>query len=212
MWRRTSLTRWGRANVLLSLMAFMVVLSVASCGGQGGDQEAASEERTVKGENAETGKSLEGEIWKVTLVDAPEQMKVISGDIATDDPVGVAQYIPGFVTDRRHLTKDMITAAGIYVMVPVEISNISDEPQMVTRAMLKIVDAEGQEHVFAQNLQHLVCVWINERWMDDSHLIVPSVPDAGEVREGPLLFDVPEDATGLKLVMEGSDESIDLGF
>ena len=202
---------WGSAEVLLGLLALVVVLSVTSCGGQGGGQEAASEQQAVTAENAEIGKTLEGEIWKVTLLDAPVQMKKIGGDVGID-PRGIENYIPGFEVDGRHLTDDDITATGVYIAIPIEIENTTDEPQMVTRAMLKIVDAEGQEHVFAQNLQHMVCVWINERWMDDSHLIVPSVPDAGEVRQGPLVFDVPEDATGLKLVMEGADDTIDLGF
>ena len=30
--------------------------------------------------------------------------------------------------------------------------------------------------------------------------------------DGPLIYEVPEDATGLKLVMRGTDETIDLGY
>lgn len=211
MWRRRSLRDRGRASIQLGLLGLVVILGVMGCGGEGGGQEAAPEQQAVTAENAEVGKTLEGEVWRVTLVDAPVQMKMVGGDVGLD-PRGIENYIPGFEVDGRHLTDDDITANGVYIAVPIEIANTTDEPQMVTRKVLKIVDSAGEEYVFAQNLQHLVYVWVNERWMDDNHLIVPSVPDAGEVRQGPLLFDVPEDATGLKLVMEGSDNTIDLGF
>lgn len=202
--RRTS-------NLWVGLVALILVLSVASCEAEEGEQEVASQAQTVKAENAEVGKTIEGQGWKVTLLDAPEQMKMVGGNVGAD-PMGIEKYLPGFSIDRRHLTDDDITAQGIYVIVSVEITNTSDEPQMVTRGVLQVVDSEAQEYGAARNLQHLVIVWTNEQWMDDAHLIVPSVPDPGVVREGPLVYDVPEDATGLKLVIAGTDATIDLGF
>ena len=59
---------------------------------------------------------------------------------------------------------------------------------------------------------HYPHIYSDERWMKDENQLRQIVMDAGEAREGPLIYDVPEDATGLILVMEGTDETLDLGF
>ena len=44
------------------------------------------------------------------------------------------------------------------------------------------------------------------------HQLIQFVFENGDARTGPLVFDVPADATGLKLTTEGTEETIDLGF
>ena len=53
----------------------------------------------------------------------------------------------------------------------------------------------------------------DDRWLDlRQHHLIEYVFEAGEARTGPLTFDVPADATELKLTLKGTDETIDLGF
>ena len=201
---RNTIKRW------VGLLVLMLVLSVVSCGGEGGQQGAASGAQTVKAENAEVGTSLEGEVWRVTLLERPEQMKTVQGPIGSTR--GAALHLPGFNVDGRSLGEEHVTAKGMYVMVPIELTNISGEPQMMSGTVLQVVDSEAQEYGGTGRLEHTVYVWTNERWMDETHELVPHVFDVGDVREGPVIFDIPEDATGLTLKMKGTDEVIDLGF
>ena len=194
----------------VGLLVLMLVLSVVSCGGEGGDQGVASQARTVKAENAEVGNSIEGDVWQVTLLEPPEQMKTVQGDIGSTR--GAALHLPGFNVDGRSLGEEHVTAKGVYLMVPIEITNISGEPQMMSGTVLHVIDSEAQEYEGAGRLEHIVHVWTNERWLNETHELVPHVFDVGDMREGPVIFDVPEDATGLTLVMKGTDETIDLGF
>ena len=186
--------------------AMLLILSMASCG----EQDAASQAQTVKAENAEVGKSIEGAAWRVTLLEPPEQMKTVQGDIGSTR--GAALHLVEFNIDGRSLGEEHVTAKGVYVMVPIELTNISEEPQMMSGTVLHVVDSEGQEYEGTGRLEHTVYVWTNERWMDETHELVPHVFDVGDVREGPVIFDIPEGATGLKLVMKDTDQTIDLGF
>lgn len=197
---------WSTTKCWLALLSLLLLLSAVSCG----EQDAASQARTAKAENAEVGKSIEGAAWRVTLLEPPEQMKTVQGDIGSTR--GAALHLVEFNIDGRSLGEEHVTAKGVYVMVPIELTNISDEPQMMSGSVLQVIDSKAQEHAGAGHLEHVVYVWTNERWLDKTHELVPYVFDVGDVREGPVIFDIPEDATGLTLKMKGTDEVIDLGF
>ena len=206
MWRGRTGMRTTTTKYLMGLLSLIAVLSVVSCGGG----EAASGPQTEKAENAEIGASIEGEVWLAALLEPPERMKTVQG--ASGSTRGAALHLPGFNVDGRSLGDEHVTAKGLYVMVPIELTNISEEPQMMSGTVLHVVDSEGQEYEGTGRLEHTVYVWTNERWMDETHELVPHVFDVGDVREGPVIFDIPEGATGLKLVMKDTDQTIDLGF
>ena len=200
---------WAITKFWMGLLGAMLLLTAASCGGQGGDQQAAAAQAVVKAENAAVGMSIEGQGWKVTLLDAPEQMKMIGGEVV-GDAAGVGKYVA--LQSGQSFSDDDITAAGVYVMAPIEITNISDEAQYVSQTVFKGMGADGQSYQAGGRIEHKVYVWLTERWMNEDHELIPGVVDAGQTRTGPTIFDVPEDATGLVLMIEGADDTIDLGF
>ena len=203
----TRVLRSGKCWV--ALLSLMVVLNAVGCGGQGGAEDVSGGAPAVKAENAAVGTSIEGEGWKVTLLDAPEQMKMIGGEVI-GDASGVGKYVR--LQGGQSFSDDDVTAKGVYTMAPIEITNISDEALYVSQSVLKVMDADGQSYQAGGRIEHKVYVWITERWMKEEHELIPGVMDSGLTRTGPAIFDVPEDATGLVLMIEGADGTIDLGF
>ena len=193
----------------VGLLTLMLVLSAVSCGGQGGEEEVPGLQPAVKAENAEIGTAIEGQGWRITLLDAPEQMKMIGGEVV-GDAAGVGKYV--WLQGGQSFSDDDVTADGVYVMAPIEITNISDEALYVSQSVLKVMDSDGQSYDAGGRIEHKVYVWITERWMKEEHELIPGVMDSGLTRQGPAIFDVPEDATGLVLTIDGADDSIDLGF
>ena len=190
-------------------MLLTVGLCVAGCGRQGGEEDVVDVAPAVKAENAAIGKTIEGEGWRITLLEAPEQMKRIGGEVI-GDATGVGRYVS--LQGAQSFSDDDVTADGIYLMAPIEIANISGEDQYVSQSVLKVMDADGQSYKSCGRIEHSVYVWITERWMDLESILIPGVMVEGLTRQGPAIFDVPEDATGLLLMIDGVDETIDLGF
>lgn len=198
-----------RSKVWLGLMTLMLVLSAVGCGGQQGGEEVSDPESIVKAENAEVGQTIRSDEWQVTLLDAPEQMKRI-GDEAMGD---LLKYMgEGTFQGGQSLADEDVTAVGVYVVSAIKLVNVSAEPLYMSQTVLKVMDSEGQEYFTEGRVPHVVFVWITDRWMDKSNELIPGVMEIGEPREGPVIFDVPEDATGLVLMIDGADGSIDLGF
>ena len=187
------------------LLALMLVLSVVSCGRGGEEQEAASEALTVKAENAEVGKTLEAQGWTITLVDQPEQAKQVGSGAAhamTDEADGFG---------GRSGVRE---AEGVWLILTVEMVNATEELAFIPKSLLMVTDAQGGQYQPAK-AREAVAPLINadERWeSQEKNQLIQWVFETELVRDGPMVFDVPEDATGLKLVMEGTDETIDLGI
>ena len=200
---------WGStARAGVGLLALMLVVGAASCGG-GGAGEAPVLELVVKAEDAAVGETIISDAWEVTLLDAPEQMERVGNESMGD----LLQYMgEGTFQGGQSLSDVDVTAKGVYIVCGIEIVNISDEAQYLSTTVLKVVDSAGEEYFAEGRVPHVVYVWITERWMDKSNELIPGVMEIGEPREGPVIFDVPEDATGLVLMIEGADGTIDLGF
>ena len=83
---------------------------------------------------------------------------------------------------------------------------------MLSIRLLTVVDDQGRKASLEGIMIHFPHIWSEERWMKEENQVMQVVMHDGEVRQGPLIFDVAEDASGLTLVMRGTDETIDLGF
>lgn len=210
MWRERTVASRSTTRCWVGLLVLMLGLSAVSCGGQGGEEDvSAGAAAAVKAENAAIGTSIEGLGWRITLLEAPEQMKMIGGEVI-GDASGVGKYVS--LQGAQSFSDDDVTADGVYVMAPIEITNTSDEDQYVSQSVLKVMDAGGQSYNSSGRIEHGVYVWITERWMDEENRLIPGVMVSGLTRQGPAIFDVPEDATGLVLMIDGVDDAIDLGF
>ena len=152
------------------------------------------------GQDAEVGATLTHDQWSVTLIEAP-----YSADLL------------GVGTVQMHYQAPELGAAeadGIFVVVPVALVNGADEIRMFSRgAGLVVTDAQGREMAMATSKPHFALVYADvERWGTQDNQLIQNPMEAGVRLEGPLVFDVPEDATGLTLHFQGSDELIDLGL
>ena len=206
MWR-------GSPAGLQCLMAFLTlvaILSAVSCGGE--EEGAASAVVEVKSavpsgavlaEKAEVGKSLQSEGWVVTLVEQPELTKQLGS--------GTAVETTDF-GDEGFGWEGIRTAEGMWLILTVQVTNDTGDLAMLPKPLLKVADAEGGEYGRAGHTVHAPLISADERWERLENSLAQWVFETNLPREGPLVFDVPEEATGLKLVMEGADDTIDLGF
>ena len=202
----------------VALLALTLVLSAVSCSGEEGGEVTAPEPvakapavTVVKAEDAEVGKTIRSDEWTVTLTDQPEKPEL----------VGSGPVVESFERTMRSVDMDAagighagsIAAEGTWLVVSIEMTNETEDLAMLTRQALKVIDAQGREYVAAPNVIQFMAIEGDERWLDlRKHHLMEYVFDTGEARTGPLTFDVPEDATELKLTMKGTDETIDLGF
>ena len=153
-------------------------------------------------DSAEVDKTLEAQGWVVTLVEPPEQRKEVgSGDVS----VVTGHY-------EQYGFTSVATAEGWWLILGLEVTNDTGDMALVPTKLLKVTDAQGREYQLQGKMVHLPVIWTDESWMKDESYLFSDVVDNRVTLTGPLVFDVPEDATGLKLVMKGIDETIDLGF
>ena len=199
MWRvklgapRGTATRWA------GLVTLLLVLSVVSCDGQGSN-EPSSLSSVVKAENAEVGKTLEGQGWVVTLADPPEKRKEVG-----EPDVHYEEW-------EEYGFPSVATTEDLWLILSTEVTNDTGEMALLPQRLLKVRDAQGREYELAGKMVHWPLIWVDARWMKEESYFFADVFDNGVTLEGPLIYEVPEDATGLTLVMEGTEETIDLGF
>ena len=176
------------------LVVTWFTLTAASCGSEATTPPSAV--RTADG--AEVGASVEAREWQVTLIDLPMLMKRASGEAGAN------------TWDTAEPGTD--TAAGIWLVCPVRVANTAGELRMFPWKLFVATDEQGRHFSMTNKPAHIIHIWSTERWMSDDHQLIQNTLDVAEFREGPLLFDVSEDSTGLRLTADGIEASIDLGF
>ena len=146
--------------------------------------------------------SIRSEDWEITLTDLPYKDDVV-GDESEE---GIGQ-ITWYETGKRE-------ADGTWLIAPIKITNVGGAEDMIMPGDLGAVDDQGHEIPVADRVVHLSAIWIHDpdRWGSDDNWLLPVILDAQESRGGPVIFDVSPDATGLRLVLKGSEETLDLGF
>ena len=154
----------------------------------------------VASESAEIGATIEADGWRVTLIELPEQIKSLG------ERVEGGGWWSGYSREGAE------TAEGIWLICPVELTNTGAEMRILPSKLLKATDAQGREFTLSLLPAHHIAIWTTERWMSEDNQLVQNAIDVGMPKEGPMIFDVAEDSTGLRLTAEGIEESIDLGF
>ena len=199
MWRvklgapRGTATRWA------GLLTLSLVLSLSACGG-----DTTPTPETITTDAGEVGESLESGGWTVTLVAPPELTKQLGSGAAGEMTVD---------SDDGYGRAGVRIAEGMWLILTVEVTNSTGDLAMLRKDLLKVADAQGGEYAHAGITVHAPLINADERWEgQEKNQLVHWVFHTGNARQGPMVFDVLEDATGLRLVMEGTDETIDLGF
>ena len=174
------------------------ILCLTGCGGEG----ALAIPPTIIAEGADVGTSIRSDEWEVTLLDLPHKDEIV-GDESEKGIELITQYQ---VAARE--------AQGIWLVAPVRLTNVGDD-NMILDKTIQVVDDEGRLYPLGDRLVHSSQVMIAdpERWGKPvENQLSQNVQAAGVTREGPLVYDVPADATGLRLVLKGTEDSLNLGF
>ena len=191
----------GRSWAIVCLVTWLCVAVTVACGGEGDPMTKVN-----IADSSDLGNSLRAQGWVATLIEQPQQRKQVGSEEGA---------LPG-LDQSGHFTaggfSSMPEAEGMWLILGIELTNDTGDLAMLSKRLLKVVDAQGGEYAMVGLTVHYPHIYSDERWMKEENQLMQVVMDAGEVREGPLIYDVPEGATGLKLVMEGTDETIDLGF
>ena len=182
----------------VSLLLLACVLSAAGCGGG-----AAATPEVTLGDSPDVGKVLRGQGWVAKLLAQPEQTKQV-GEGASDARTEMDEMGRG-----RSGTRE---AEGMWLILSIEVVNETGEMAFLPKDLLTVTDGQGREYPLEGLTIHAPLIWTDERWGTNDNQLVQNVIKTDIAYEGPLMYDVPEDATGLTLVMAGTDETIDLGF
>lgn len=189
----------ARFGVAVFLAVLLGAVSLPGCSGGAGATPP-----TTKSEAGEVGASLEVDGWVVTLVDQPELSKQVG---------------TGTAVERTDMGEEgggrsgMRIAEGMWLVLTVEVTNGTADLAMLPKKLLVVTDAQGNKYELAGLKIHAPLINDDDRWEDQQqNQLAQWVFDDGGTREGPLVFDVPEGVTGLKLTAEGVDAAIDLGF
>ena len=190
-----------RSWAVVCLVGWLCVAVTTACAGEGDPMAKVS-----MSDSADVGKSLRAQGWVVTLIEQPQQRKQV-GSVEGAFPGG---------SESDHFVaagfSSMPEAEGMWLILGIELTNESGDLAMLSIKLLTVVDDQGREASLEGITVHSPHIWSEERWMKEENQLIQVVMYDEEVRQGPLIYDVPEDATGLKLVMQGTDETIDLGF
>ena len=189
----------ARSVVIGCLTLLGCILFLTSCGGDG---QAPGIPPTITAESADVGLSIRSDEWEVTLLDLPHKDEVV-GD---ESEKGIE-----LITEYEVAARE---AQGIWLVVNVRFTNVGED-NMILDKTVQVADDQGRLFPLGDRLVHSSQVMIAdpERWGNLlAHQLSQNVQVAGQSREGPLVFDVPTDATGLSLVLKGTDDSLDLGF
>lgn len=170
------------ARSLVALVLLLGAAGLAACGGLG--EEATPE---VAAGDADVGKVVEVDDWQVELLGPAEKAKII----------GTGSYT--------------YQADGIYLIVPVKVTNLGADIRMMPRDLMKAVDGQGKAYnavAGSKMIAHLLVVGNQEVLVDN-----PFTEAGGRnVRESIIMFDVPEGASGFVLTLMGSEETFKVGF
>ena len=182
------------------LVGLACLVALAACGGDG----AATTPDTKTAENAAVGKSVASNLWEITLVDQPYLVKQCGA--GTSSTYGSSSTEQDWDTDVQ-------IAEGIFLIAPVQLTNGADEMRMFTKSTgLVVTDGQDQEISLSRFTVHKTCVYFYERWGANENYLVDNPIDAGVTWEGPVIFDVPEGASGFVMSFGESDGSVDLGL
>lgn len=198
---RTDRRRGAQAQrVGLALCVLLGTLWLAAaCGGAAG---AGEPEFLTEG--TEVGASLATDAWEIT----------VTGFAGKDTLLGDEGDDAGLASVTQYTTSAQAAKRGVWIIVPVRLKNASGDENLLLSRTLKVRDDQGNEYAISDRLVHLSYVFYTDRetYGSDANLLVQNVFDADEVRDGPAIFDVPEDATGLELLLNGAEGSILIGY
>ena len=181
--RRAHLSTAGRA-FYAGLVCLLVITALAACGGGEGNGEGASDGAVASEDQAEIGKAVGSGGWEVTVTGLSEKINMIG----TGEIVYQAEE-------------------GVFLVVPVMLSNASAEMDVPPVDLFIVQDAQGGEHEPTGSTIQIAYILIKE-----GEIVMDTPMAAGDKREGHVVYDIPLEAAGLTMRVGDAAETIALGF
>lgn len=135
-------------------------------------------------ENADIDKTVAVDGWEVTLTAAPEKHNVVGEG--------------GFTSQ----------AQGTYVIIPLRVTNKNADITLFPPKLATMTDGQGNSFTPTGSTPQFNYVQSNK----GLKMLLDAPMQPGETRATVLLFDIPADAAELTLKLEGSDDTLRLGF
>ena len=194
---RNARSGWSgiRTAVWVSVAVWACILGLTGC-----VEEQASAPAKGEAQGAAVGEAIESDDWTLTLVGSPHKAETVG----TGTNCGPSGFSAGCLT----------AAEGVFLIAPVELTSRASELKMISSSVFLAEDDQGNEFSPVGPLIHIEYLWESDedRWDQMANQIPGNMLDSGDSIEGPLIFDVPVDASALALTLEGIEETIDLGF
>jgi hypothetical protein len=135
-------------------------------------------------EDVDLNQTISSQGWDVTITAVPEKASVVGEG--------------GFTSQAK----------GKYVIVFLRVTNSEADYRLFPSGLLQVVDAAGNSYKPTGSTVQFNLA----RTREGVNLLLDSPMKANETRDVVLIYDVPSDASDLKLRMEGVDETLRLGF
>ena len=100
------------------------------------------------------------------------------------------------------------------MIVPIRLKNLAGEDMLLLVRTLRLRDDQGNEYELGKRNVHLAYIFYTdpETYGEQSNQHVQHVFETDEERLGPAIFDVPLDATGLVMILEGAEGELAIGY
>ena len=180
---------------MTTLVAWTCALCLAGCAGE----QPTPTPSVAAAQGSGVGKVIASEEWSLTLIDQPHKAET----------VGKGTNCGPYSQDIGCLR----AAEGAWLIAPVRLTNQAPDLKFVQRSLFLVRDEQDRELIPASRNVHADYLWEmdDDRWEPTVNQIPDNLLDSGESIEGPIIFDLPDGATGLRLHLNGSSESIALG-
>ncbi|MEM7535459.1 MAG: DUF4352 domain-containing protein [Chloroflexota bacterium] len=165
------------------LIALCTVLFLTACGGGGGTGDTIADAASV-----DTDTTVDTGAWQAKLIKPTEKAKII----------GEGNLV--YQSER-----------GMYLIVFVEVTNSSGTLQVVPRDLFKLSDGQGNEYKAVKSA--IQVAYVQHKGKEQGlEIILDSPMQNDEVRAGVVVFEIPEEASGLMLSLKDSSETLNTGF
>jgi len=134
---------------------------------------------------ADISKSVVVEGWKITLTGVPDEAPVVG---------------TGGVT---HAAQN-----GTFVIIPATVTNQNTDILLFPDGLLVLKDSQGREFPPTGSTPQFAYL----QAQPDKDMLMDSPVPAGGTRDTVLIFDVPEDARGLVMVVKPTGDTFKLGY
>ncbi len=185
------------------MVAILLILAVALAGCNRGRDKSELMPVFLE-EGTEVGGVLRSNAWEVEITGLAGK-DVLLGDEGKDS--GLAQV-------SQYETSAQPSQRGEWVIVPIRLRNLAGEDMLLLVRTLRLRDDQGNEYELGKRNVQLAYVFYTdpETYGEQSNQLVQHVFEIDEERLGPAIFDVPLEATGLVMILEGAEGELTIGY